>query len=194
MGTVNPSQSSPGDTIEAADVNLPVNQLAAVINGGIETVNIADNAVTAAKVADGTITPSKWSNPYKFSAYRNVALNSAVTTFTAVAFDTELFDTNNNHATGVYTAPVNGFYSFTWNVTSVAAASIWIAALFINGSEKVRGMDVRGVTSPNTSPGSALVQLTAGDTVDIRLFANAALAIQTGQSNTHFTGFLETQT
>ena len=59
MCLVNPTQSNPGDTIEASDVNDPVNQLAAVINGGIETVNIADNAVTTAKIADGNVTASK---------------------------------------------------------------------------------------------------------------------------------------
>lgn len=59
MGTVNPTQSSPGDTIEASDVNTPVNQIAAVINGGIETVNLADDAVTTAKIAAGAVTAAK---------------------------------------------------------------------------------------------------------------------------------------
>jgi hypothetical protein len=51
IGLVSPSQSNPGDTIEASDINTPVNQLAAVINGNIETANLADGAVTAAKIA-----------------------------------------------------------------------------------------------------------------------------------------------
>ncbi len=59
MGLVTPQQSSPGETIEAADVNTPVNQIAAVINGSIETVNLADSSVTTAKVADGAITNAK---------------------------------------------------------------------------------------------------------------------------------------
>lgn len=53
MGLVNPSQSSPGETIEAADVNTPVNQLAAVINGEIENVNVKANAaIDGSKVTD----------------------------------------------------------------------------------------------------------------------------------------------
>lgn len=59
MGLVSPQQSNPGDTIEAADINTPVNQLAAVINGNIEAANLADSAVTTAKVADSSITGPK---------------------------------------------------------------------------------------------------------------------------------------
>jgi hypothetical protein len=59
MGLVSPTQSSPGDTIEAADINTPINQLAAVINGSIETANIADSAVSTAKVVDSAVTYTK---------------------------------------------------------------------------------------------------------------------------------------
>jgi hypothetical protein len=59
MTVVNPTQSSPGDTIEAADVNTPVNQLAAVLNGNVDSTNLADNAVATAKIADSAVTPAK---------------------------------------------------------------------------------------------------------------------------------------
>lgn len=59
MGLVSPTQSSPGETIEASDINDPINQLAAVINGNIEAANLADSAVTTAKLANGSITASK---------------------------------------------------------------------------------------------------------------------------------------
>ena len=64
MGVVNPQQSNPGDTIEASDINTPVNQLAAVINGNIDSNNIADSAVTTAKVADNAIITTKISMPW----------------------------------------------------------------------------------------------------------------------------------
>lgn len=59
MGLVNPQQSNPNDTIEASDINNPVNQLAAVINGNIDSSNLAASAVTTSALADGAVTPSK---------------------------------------------------------------------------------------------------------------------------------------
>jgi hypothetical protein len=62
MGLVTPTQSNPGDTIEAADVNTPVNELAAVVNGGLDDQNLANSAVTAAKLGAGAVTPEKLSS------------------------------------------------------------------------------------------------------------------------------------
>lgn len=59
LGLVSPTQSNPGETIESSDINTPVNQLAAVINGNIETANLADSAVTTGKLADGSVTGDK---------------------------------------------------------------------------------------------------------------------------------------
>jgi hypothetical protein len=59
LGLVSPTQSNSGDTIEAADINDPVNQLAAVINGNIEAANLASSAVTTVKIADATVTNAK---------------------------------------------------------------------------------------------------------------------------------------
>lgn len=59
MGLVNPTQSNSGDTIEAADINTPINQLAAVLNGGIDANNLADSGVTTSKVGDAAVTPAK---------------------------------------------------------------------------------------------------------------------------------------
>jgi hypothetical protein len=59
MGLVSPSQSNPNDTIEAADINNPINQLAAVINGGIDTNNIIDGGIATADLADASITGAK---------------------------------------------------------------------------------------------------------------------------------------
>jgi hypothetical protein len=59
VSVVSPQQSNPGDEITAAAINNPVNQIAAVVNGNIDANNIADNAVSTAKIADTAVTPAK---------------------------------------------------------------------------------------------------------------------------------------
>jgi hypothetical protein len=59
MGLVAPSQSNPGDTIEASDINGPVNQLAAVLNGNVDSTNLADAAVSTSKLSSGAVTLAK---------------------------------------------------------------------------------------------------------------------------------------
>jgi hypothetical protein len=55
MPTVNPSQSNPGDEITAAAINTPINQLAAVINGGIDSANLAPDAVASDGIAQNAV-------------------------------------------------------------------------------------------------------------------------------------------
>jgi hypothetical protein len=49
---VSPSQSNSGETIDASDINNPVNQLAAAINGGLDNDNIS--SISGAKITSGT--------------------------------------------------------------------------------------------------------------------------------------------
>ena len=56
MTLVSPQQSNPGETIEASDINNPVNALATVINGQIDSTNIS--SVSGAKVQAGTLNAS----------------------------------------------------------------------------------------------------------------------------------------
>lgn len=53
MTLVTPSQSNPGETIEASDINTPVNQIAAVVNGNLDDTNIS--SLSGTKIAAGTL-------------------------------------------------------------------------------------------------------------------------------------------
>jgi hypothetical protein len=59
MGLVSPAQSADGETIEAADINSPINTIANEFNGNIEAVNLKASAVTTAKIADDAVTTAK---------------------------------------------------------------------------------------------------------------------------------------
>jgi hypothetical protein len=61
MATITVSLPSDGDTIDAADYNTPINTIVNEINGSLNADNLAANAVTTAKIADGNITNAKLS-------------------------------------------------------------------------------------------------------------------------------------
>ena len=140
------------------------------------------------------------SNPYKFRVSRNAAYNSGNNAFSsAVAFDTEQYDTNNNVSSGVYTAPVAGFYRFQWNslVGTTASGQGSCASIFKNGSEVSRGSFCYSSSTGQLlgSAGCDIVQLSASDTVDVRVFATTTLPGQVGVTTyNYFSGSLVSRT
>lgn len=138
-----------------------------------------------------------FSNPYKFSVYRNSAANTGNGTVAKVSFDTELFDTNNNFASGTYTAPVAGFYQFNTRVSVSGSHTRLFIALYKNGSELIRIADHGTSSVTNDSvQGGLVVQSAANDTWEIYAFGNTTTAIVVGSSpiETWFTGFLVSKT
>lgn len=132
-------------------------------------------------------------NPYKFDAYRNAALNTAAATNTKLAYDAEAFDTGSNYDSATnyrFTAPVAGFYQFNANLM-LGATTVRLNLMFYkNGAEHVRGADIATtVLGVNIS---ALIQLAATDYVEVWYFADAAKAVTTGI--TRFSGFLVSAT
>ena len=61
MGLINYSSIEDGTTIDAADVNTPLTTIYNDYNGNIDSNNLADNAVTTAKIGDGAVTNAKLS-------------------------------------------------------------------------------------------------------------------------------------
>ncbi len=60
MSTVSLTLPSDGDTIDASDVNNPLNAIAAVINGGIDSTNITAGGLTPANLTSGTGSSWAW--------------------------------------------------------------------------------------------------------------------------------------
>lgn len=136
-----------------------------------------------------------YSNPYKFSAYRNAAYNTASSSATRFPFDTENFDTNNNFDittnVGRYTAPVSGFYFFDALITLGASATRAIPIFYKNGAEIRRGTDV---AATNYGMGTSMfLQLSASDYIEVYYFVDAVRAVTTGQA-CQFSGILLAKT
>lgn len=168
--------------------------------GGLTT----DTAhVTGASTLDGAITGAGYSlgtmtNPYKFSAYRNASLNSGNGADAIVTFDTKLFDTGTNYSTstGLFTAPIAGFYNFYWNVHTTNSTLYWLSFLYKNGTTFVVGSayNSANVTTQFGSHGSIKMQLAANDTIGIYSRSNGGTAVAVGAAPiyTYFSGGLET--
>lgn len=188
-----------GDNV-AAVLEVAHNDAGTLKNNAVTTGAIADDAVTAPKLVGidkSNLTTD--SNPYKFSAQRNGALTATANAWTQLVYDAEEFDTNSNFSTstGKYTAPVSGFYQFNATMTVATNSTTIIGmALYKNGSLKRRGAHL-DYTSGNNSTSfsmSALVQLVAGDDVEVYYYSNGAGAFTTGAEYNSFQGSLVSRT
>lgn len=59
MGTISVSLPADGTGADVTDYNTPITTIVNTINGNLDSNNLAANAVTAAKIADATITAGK---------------------------------------------------------------------------------------------------------------------------------------
>ena len=162
---------------------------------------IADDAILARHVSsfDKSNLSNGDVNPYKFSAYHNTTQNSGNGAFAALAFNTELFDSNSNYASNTYTVPVTGFYYFNSRIhVSSGSPTRLIVSIFKNGSEIARGVDFSssGGAAGTGVEVSRFLSVAASDTITARSFGNTTLTLSsssTGADNC-FQGILLSRT
>jgi len=135
-------------------------------------------------------------NPYKFSVYRNAALNTG-TGGAAIVFDTETYDSNNDYNTsnGRYTASVAGYYALSCGAIASHNNDLMLISFAVNGSEhkRLHEKPATGVGN-NCSGGSALVYLGVGDYATVVYNTNNNRAFVPGPGYVWFTGFLVSRT
>lgn len=162
----------------------------------VDTNHIKANAITAPKIVGidkSNLTTD--SDPFKFRVYRNAAANSGNGGFVKIAFDTEIFDTNNNFTSGTYTVPITGFYQIDWSIRFAVNSVGCVAALYINGGASVYGTQQKGNSSITVSSGGALIQLTAGSTLEVYAYGDSTTALDAvGFIANLFSGYLHSQT
>lgn len=156
---------------------------------------VLTGAISGAGYSTGTI-----SNPYKFSVNRTAAWTTPSNSTVVVPFDTKVFDTGTNIDVvtnkGRFTAPVSGFWQFNTSVSTAAGVTRLVVALAKNGvSNELRRLSDYNASASNTPTGGggALLQLTAGDFIEVEIFTNTAVTGGT-TSITNFDGFLVSQT
>jgi len=187
--TINENTTANGVTIDG--LNIKDGKLTTA--NSVVTDNITNSAVATAKIADDAVNPTKWTNPYNFRAYHNTTQTSGSGSFSDASFNTEVFDTNGNFATSVYTVPVNGIYMFGATMrTDASNIERFMIAIVPSSGGTMRGSelyDSAGDTHLGSlSTATGLFSLSAGDTVKVQSFGNGAANIEADTAI--FWGFL----
>lgn len=168
---------------------------------GGDFVPVWDGATSATKKATITNIPAnaaKFSNPYKFSVYRNAATNTGNAAFALIPFDTKVFDTGTNIDVvtnkGRFTAPVAGFYYFTARgaTTQGSGNNEFGLAFYKNGSALLYGQDGKQDLAGGVI--SCLLQLSANDYIEVFAYGGVTLVVAVGATSCWFQGFLVSAT
>jgi hypothetical protein len=191
-----------GDLVETISF-LVSSVLNAIPNtsGSVGTANIADSAITTAKIAAGAVIQSDLATGVAgtgpaFGAFQSSA-QTALTANTSVKllFQTEEFDTNNNFASSTFTPTVAGYYQINGAVQFVGTTNVGLVQIFKNGAGYKNGTYISPSSSGTVgfpiSVVSSIVFLNGStDNVELYGFTAASLAPNTGIQNTYFNGCL----
>ena len=104
-------------------------------------------------------------NPWRARMY--LSGNTAITTDTAIPFNTVDYDPNGNLTTGVgahYTVPVNGLYLITGSVQDSAGSAAFLAII---GKNTVTGVQFGSYATNSISTVTGILSLVAGDTITL---------------------------
>lgn len=174
-----------GGTLAVVNSAFTNNILTLSDTGGLSVANIDGAVIGNTAAASGAFTSLSASGNdalfYQNSSGQSIpnATNTTVTTWTKVS---DRVNTNFNASTGTFTAPVTGqyqvscqlFYASALNVAATAVQALIVAngVTVAVGTDSITGAATIGVAAQV----SAIVSLTAGQTVVIQAFQNSGAA------------------
>jgi hypothetical protein len=192
MATISVSLPADGETIDAADYNTPINTIVNVINGNLDSDNLAANAVGTSEIADITVTNEKLKSTVMFRGTTTQTVTNSVSP-TNITTYTEVTDrgADFNHTTGLFTAPYDGDYWFGANVgfenVVIPRMGLRILANSVIVAEEF-GSSTTNTYDPRMSC-SAAVAMTAGQTAYISVYQDSGGNIAL-HSTSSFSGYL----
>lgn len=145
-------------------------------DGAVQTADIANAAVTQAKLAANVA-----GNGPAFSAYGNAPSGQTLTSgvLTKIICNTEEFDTNSNYDTSNsrFTPTVAGYYVFTGHIQPQASYTAGVIAMYKNGALAKYGSYNANATGVAPPPMTCLIYLN-GSTDYVEFYAS----LVTGQA------------
>jgi len=181
------SGATAGDLVETVSfyVSSVLNAIPAVANAVTDTY-INSGAVTQAKVATGVAGTGP-----AFSVTKSSGQSISATTTTKITFDTETFDTNNCFASNAFTPNVAGYYQINVNLGfgSTGAAQI---NLYKNGSTALNGTAItyNGSIGGEMQLSCMMYMNGSTDYLEVYTYSTAGITVNSGATNTQFSGFL----
>ena len=151
----------------------------------IATVNSTGIAMASGKLLAST-------GP-AFIATPSAAQTLSSGTWTTIAFNTEVYDTNGNYNTSTYafTPTVAGYYNFTSNIRSASTTSRFYTKFLKNGSISYYGNDFNFAANSLNSNYSALIYMNgSGDSVVAQAFLQGSGGLALGASVPIYSAFL----
>jgi len=160
----------------------------------------ADTGTTPA-IANGAVTPEKWTNPYTFNAYASSS-TTVGTGWTKIVLASKAFDLNGDFSTGSseYTTPVDGIYHFDGMIEVLAGASTegLGVSIFKNGSlaDRLRSQMHRSTAASQVQVAviSGSIQLLVGDKITLYGVSTVGGRGTTAAAYTQLSGHLITRT
>jgi hypothetical protein len=123
--------ASAGDLVETISFSISsvLNAIPATA-GAVNSTYLLDGSVTQAKLAAGVA-----GNGPAFSVYLNGNQSVSGSTYTKVAFDTEVFDTNSNFASNRFTPTVAGYYQINSGIIFASTVTYAQINIYKNGNQ-----------------------------------------------------------
>ena len=132
-------------------------------------------------------------NAPAFSAYPSAAQTLSTGTWTTLAFNTEVYDTNSNYNTSTYafTPTVAGYYNFNALVRSSGVTSRFYTKFVKNGTTNYYGNDFNFAANSLNSNYSALIYMNGStDSVVTQAFIQGSGGLALGANVPIYSAFL----
>ena len=130
-----------------------------ILNGDGNITGLTPGGLPDASVTQSELAAGVTGNGPAFHCSMSGTQAISATTFTKIAFDTELYDTNNCYNTSTYrfTPNVAGYYQLNFSIYSQTGNQVFITRTYKNGTDFTENSRLAGSGTAPTIPGSVLV-------------------------------------